>query len=323
MKLWVLRLMMLITYQTVLSQQERRILEETVTPLTPRSSALPSPSRGKASSSSEPQDSIVRSLADWERKQEFLDRQSVNGWLHSPRCMCSSRIPSGGDSWLELLEPGGVVIGCWDKCFLFVIGCHRGAAQRRRNGNRGKTTELVTSAPQTTAWKQAEGLWNISGSKRDIDGHPQKHKKGLNLHHVSLGRISLMGLHSLSLAPEFASLSVVPWQKFFILGPNIYSDQIMNWLGFVGQRSMRPKSYTNHADCIDLLCCWTEHVCKFFVCCFYLHQHTYFSLFRSNNLMSALWHQEREATVPFFTPSLWLIETRLISLIIHESCLKW
>ncbi|GLD46088.1 LIM and calponin homology domains-containing protein 1, partial [Lates japonicus] len=55
---------------------ERRILEETVTPLTPRSSALPSPSRGELSSTSEPQDTIVRSLADWERKQELLERQS-------------------------------------------------------------------------------------------------------------------------------------------------------------------------------------------------------------------------------------------------------
>ncbi|XP_017272980.1 LIM and calponin homology domains-containing protein 1 isoform X4 [Kryptolebias marmoratus] len=57
-------------------EEERRILEETVMPLTPRSSALPSPSRGELSSNSEPQDAIVRSLADWERKQELLERQS-------------------------------------------------------------------------------------------------------------------------------------------------------------------------------------------------------------------------------------------------------
>lgn len=57
-------------------EEERRILEETVTPLTPRSSALSSPSRGELSSTSAPQDTIVRSLADWERKQELLERQS-------------------------------------------------------------------------------------------------------------------------------------------------------------------------------------------------------------------------------------------------------
>uniref|UniRef100_A0A665TWW4 LIM and calponin homology domains-containing protein 1-like n=1 Tax=Echeneis naucrates TaxID=173247 RepID=A0A665TWW4_ECHNA len=58
-------------------EEERKILEETVTPLTPRSSALPSPSRGELPSTSGPQDTIVRSLADWERKQEILERQSV------------------------------------------------------------------------------------------------------------------------------------------------------------------------------------------------------------------------------------------------------
>ncbi|XP_068596173.1 LIM and calponin homology domains-containing protein 1-like [Brachionichthys hirsutus] len=57
-------------------EEERRILEETATPLTPRSSARPSPSRGEPSSTSGPQDTIVRSLADWERKQELLARQS-------------------------------------------------------------------------------------------------------------------------------------------------------------------------------------------------------------------------------------------------------
>ncbi|XP_030594841.1 LIM and calponin homology domains-containing protein 1 isoform X3 [Archocentrus centrarchus] len=58
-------------------EEERRILEETVTPLTPRSSALPSPSLGELSSTSaNPRDAIVRSLADWERKQELLERQS-------------------------------------------------------------------------------------------------------------------------------------------------------------------------------------------------------------------------------------------------------
>ncbi|XP_047440656.1 LIM and calponin homology domains-containing protein 1-like isoform X14 [Mugil cephalus] len=57
-------------------EEERRILEETVTPLTPRSSALPSPSRGELTSTSGLQDTIVRSLADWERKQELLEKQS-------------------------------------------------------------------------------------------------------------------------------------------------------------------------------------------------------------------------------------------------------
>ncbi|XP_049592022.1 LIM and calponin homology domains-containing protein 1 isoform X3 [Syngnathus scovelli] len=49
-------------------EEERLILEETVTALIPQSSAT---------SVSECQDTIVRSLADWERKQEQLERHSL------------------------------------------------------------------------------------------------------------------------------------------------------------------------------------------------------------------------------------------------------
>uniref|UniRef100_A0A4W5MKM6 LIM and calponin homology domains 1 n=1 Tax=Hucho hucho TaxID=62062 RepID=A0A4W5MKM6_9TELE len=56
-------------------EEERRILEETVAPLTPLSCNLPSPIRGDAPTPMDPQDTIVRSLADWERKQELLQRQ--------------------------------------------------------------------------------------------------------------------------------------------------------------------------------------------------------------------------------------------------------
>uniref|UniRef100_A0A669BI92 LIM and calponin homology domains 1 n=1 Tax=Oreochromis niloticus TaxID=8128 RepID=A0A669BI92_ORENI len=91
-------------------EEERRILEETVTPLTPHSSALPSPSRGELSSiSADPQDTIVRSLADWERKQELLESNagsiqtslsrsdccSVLDWLSSSCCMLLSISRSG------------------------------------------------------------------------------------------------------------------------------------------------------------------------------------------------------------------------------------
>ncbi|XP_024285322.1 LIM and calponin homology domains-containing protein 1 isoform X12 [Oncorhynchus tshawytscha] len=56
-------------------EEERRILEETVAPLAPLSCNLPSPIRGDAPTPMDPQDTIVRSLADWERKQELLERQ--------------------------------------------------------------------------------------------------------------------------------------------------------------------------------------------------------------------------------------------------------
>ncbi|XP_070959902.1 LIM and calponin homology domains-containing protein 1-like isoform X7 [Oncorhynchus clarkii lewisi] len=59
-------------------EEERRILDETVAPLTPLSSTLPSPIRGDTPAPMDPQNTIVRSLADWERKQELLERQGGN-----------------------------------------------------------------------------------------------------------------------------------------------------------------------------------------------------------------------------------------------------
>ncbi|XP_041131054.1 LIM and calponin homology domains-containing protein 1-like isoform X3 [Polyodon spathula] len=58
-------------------EEERKILEETVAPLTPRSSMLSSPSRSEQPLL--PLDlggPIVMSLADWERKQELLEKQA-------------------------------------------------------------------------------------------------------------------------------------------------------------------------------------------------------------------------------------------------------
>ncbi|KAJ8262420.1 hypothetical protein GJAV_G00166270 [Gymnothorax javanicus] len=57
-------------------EEEQKILEETVTPLTPRSPAPLSPGYGEMPLLAGPQDAIVRSLADWERKQELLERQA-------------------------------------------------------------------------------------------------------------------------------------------------------------------------------------------------------------------------------------------------------
>ncbi|XP_021330953.2 LIM and calponin homology domains-containing protein 1a isoform X32 [Danio rerio] len=72
-------------------EEERRILEETVTPLTPRTSVLSSSCGTEAPSltqPSAPHETIVLSLADWERKQEMLEKQAQtgqsNGLTHSP-----------------------------------------------------------------------------------------------------------------------------------------------------------------------------------------------------------------------------------------------
>ncbi|XP_051561404.1 LIM and calponin homology domains-containing protein 1-like isoform X3 [Myxocyprinus asiaticus] len=69
-------------------EEERRILEETVTPLTPCSAVLSSRRITEPPCLSQPpHDTIVLSLADWERKQEILERQAEtnqsNGLTHS------------------------------------------------------------------------------------------------------------------------------------------------------------------------------------------------------------------------------------------------
>ncbi|ROI16023.1 LIM and calponin homology domains-containing protein 1, partial [Anabarilius grahami] len=72
-------------------EEERRILEETVAPLTPRTSVLSSSSVTEAPSltqPSAPHDTIVLSLADWDKKQEMLEKKSQtnqsNSLTHSP-----------------------------------------------------------------------------------------------------------------------------------------------------------------------------------------------------------------------------------------------
>ncbi|KAG1956627.1 LIM and calponiny domains-containing protein [Pimephales promelas] len=72
-------------------EEERRILEETVTPLTPRTSVLPPGIMTEAPYLTQPsvsQDTIVLSLADWEKKQEMLEKQAQtnqsNRLTHSP-----------------------------------------------------------------------------------------------------------------------------------------------------------------------------------------------------------------------------------------------
>lgn len=60
-------------------EEERKILEETVAPLTPHSPIPPSPCWQETTPlcGSPAQHSIVRSLADWERRQEDLEKQTT------------------------------------------------------------------------------------------------------------------------------------------------------------------------------------------------------------------------------------------------------
>uniref|UniRef100_A0A8B9HSX7 LIM and calponin homology domains 1a n=1 Tax=Astyanax mexicanus TaxID=7994 RepID=A0A8B9HSX7_ASTMX len=66
------------------NEEERRILEETTTPLTPSISAQSPPAVTECPAvSTPPQDSVVLSLADWDKKREMLEKQQKNGVEHS------------------------------------------------------------------------------------------------------------------------------------------------------------------------------------------------------------------------------------------------
>lgn len=128
---------------SVSSQQERRILAETLMPLSPCSSGVTTSNRGEASSSSEPQDTIVRSLADWERKQELLERQSVNGWLLAPMWMCSSSL-----NRVHFRAPWGLC--CFDLADYFLVfhwttqrGSTENAEHKQRTNDR--TSDISTA----------------------------------------------------------------------------------------------------------------------------------------------------------------------------------
>ncbi|XP_051557816.1 LIM and calponin homology domains-containing protein 1a isoform X3 [Myxocyprinus asiaticus] len=114
-------------------EEEKRILEETVTPLTPHSSVLPSRSVTEAPSLSQPpHDTIVLSLADWERKQEMLERQAQtnqsNGLTHSPD---------------EVITPA------------------------QQNGQRTEPQESQTATPQLQFIQ--DGSWNCKSKGRQED----------------------------------------------------------------------------------------------------------------------------------------------------------
>lgn len=151
---------------SVSSQQERRILEETLMPLTPRSSGVTTSSRGEASSSSGPQDTIVRSLADWERKQELLERQLVNGWLLSLSCMCSS-----SSKRFNLEVPWG--LWCYDCCL--AVCClvsdwtpQRGSTENveRKQRTNDRTSDISTADDSMKTGRRF--VKKISNWKEDI-----------------------------------------------------------------------------------------------------------------------------------------------------------
>ncbi|MCI4394995.1 hypothetical protein PGIGA_G00175350, partial [Pangasianodon gigas] len=86
-------------------EEEQRILEETVTPLTPHSSCGVTET---PPTSTTPHDTIVLSLADWERKQEMLEKEAKmnqrNGLEHRSDQTEAVSSPQQNDQGAELQE---------------------------------------------------------------------------------------------------------------------------------------------------------------------------------------------------------------------------
>ncbi|XP_053533620.1 LIM and calponin homology domains-containing protein 1a isoform X3 [Ictalurus punctatus] len=86
-------------------EEERRILEETVAPLTPHSSSGVTEA---PPASTTPHDTIVLSLADWERKQEMLEKEAKmnqrNGLEHRSDRTEAVSPPQQNDQGAELQE---------------------------------------------------------------------------------------------------------------------------------------------------------------------------------------------------------------------------
>uniref|UniRef100_A0A9J8AMG0 LIM and calponin homology domains 1a n=1 Tax=Cyprinus carpio carpio TaxID=630221 RepID=A0A9J8AMG0_CYPCA len=116
-------------------EEEMRILEETVTPLTPRTSGLSSCMMTEAPSltqPSAPHDTIVLSLADWERKQEMLEKQAQTNQ--------SSRLTHSPD---QVITPA------------------------QQNGQRTEPQERQTATPQLQFIQ--DGSWSCKSKDRQED----------------------------------------------------------------------------------------------------------------------------------------------------------
>ncbi|KAL4640352.1 LIM and calponin homology domains-containing protein 1 [Arapaima gigas] len=136
-------------------EEEKRILEETVAPLTPRSSALPSPIRVDPLTPSKPQDTIVQSLADWERKQELLEEQA-------------RRVEDSGHN----LRTGHMAVGSTECLPTTESSSSHGSseteaiAQTLQNGQRAPVDQTLTTTPQLQLVQEAPQNSKLAQNKQ-------------------------------------------------------------------------------------------------------------------------------------------------------------
>ncbi|KAG5263938.1 hypothetical protein AALO_G00270330 [Alosa alosa] len=137
-------------------EEEQKILEETVAPLTPHSPAPPvppSPTRNVAPpTTAAPQDNIVRSLADWERKQEMLERQARGSTEDNERTELSTEERSS--SQLQKAESADLLTSS---------GVSEASSRSQHNGQRATRGQGQPRSPQPQPAQ--EPTWNSKEQK--------------------------------------------------------------------------------------------------------------------------------------------------------------
>ncbi|XP_041931281.1 LIM and calponin homology domains-containing protein 1 isoform X3 [Alosa sapidissima] len=137
-------------------EEEQKILEETVAPLTPHSPAPPvppSPMRNVAPpTTAAPQDNIVRSLADWERKQEMLERQARGSTEDNERTELSTEERSS--SQLQKAESADLLTSS---------GVSEASSRSQHNGQRATRGQGQPRSPQPQPAQ--EPTWNSKEQK--------------------------------------------------------------------------------------------------------------------------------------------------------------
>ncbi|XP_048827748.1 LIM and calponin homology domains-containing protein 1-like isoform X2 [Brienomyrus brachyistius] len=129
-------------------EEERKILEETVVPLMPGSSAVTSPRPGG------PALPIVRSLADWERKQELLERQRGEDHENLLTNEKSDVVTEQKMQMESCTKPGSSWVSCSSRPAAIGQVQQNGQSQPRDLGPPGTTEMLVPRGSVCDSQKQ-------------------------------------------------------------------------------------------------------------------------------------------------------------------------
>ncbi|XP_017571631.1 LIM and calponin homology domains-containing protein 1 isoform X5 [Pygocentrus nattereri] len=151
-------------------EEERKILEETVAPLTPHSPMPPSPCWQETTHlpSNPTQHSIVRSLADWERKQEEMEKQT--GTLENKRQRENERNKPAGTKEELSQATGSPRQPSGDRLVGQPNGQREGMEGQTQSPNQDQDSQSVSWSSK--AHQQSSESWKKSASL-DCSRNPQ------------------------------------------------------------------------------------------------------------------------------------------------------